>query len=204
MQAVLVACDISKLSLKLVPSKLISQATERLRDKKACAVESFCSLKDIIQNSWQLKVFFQVSVRKRALQKLIEVYHDYCKKCCEGSMTVCDHYEEIPCKIMMLCYDKDCKEFRSAYALWIARWIKIRVLLSDINVFLEFQITEHGICSCRWFISGGSFCWGKDKALDTHVFSFQLSSRKGTEYYFDSKEKVLIPTCLCGQDETGY
>ncbi|KAK7275658.1 hypothetical protein RIF29_16778 [Crotalaria pallida] len=88
MQAVLVACDISRSNLKLVPSKLISQTTERLRDKK-------------------------ISVRKRALQKLLQVYQDYCKKCCDGSMTVSDHYEEIPSKIMMLCYDKDCKEFRT-------------------------------------------------------------------------------------------
>ncbi|XP_061341944.1 sister chromatid cohesion protein PDS5 homolog B [Gastrolobium bilobum] len=88
MQAVLVACDISCSNLKHVPSKLISQTTERLRDKK-------------------------ISVRKRALQKLIKVYQDYCKKCCEGSMTFSDHFEDIPCKIVMLCYDKDCKEFRS-------------------------------------------------------------------------------------------
>ncbi|KAK7301356.1 hypothetical protein RJT34_12219 [Clitoria ternatea] len=53
------------------------------------------------------------SVRKRALQKLIEIYQFYCNKCYEGSMKISHHFEEIPCKIMMLCYDKDCKEFRS-------------------------------------------------------------------------------------------
>ncbi|KAK4276740.1 hypothetical protein QN277_014853 [Acacia crassicarpa] len=88
MQAILVACDLSKSNLQLAPSKLISQVTERIRDKK-------------------------ISVRKRALQKLMEVYQDYCKKCCEGSMTTCDHFEEIPCKILMICFDKDCKEFSS-------------------------------------------------------------------------------------------
>ncbi|KAL1294310.1 hypothetical protein AAHE18_19G133200 [Arachis hypogaea] len=88
MQAVLVACDISRSNLKLVPSKLISQATERLRDKK-------------------------ISVRKRALKKMIEVYQDYCTECWKGSMTISDHFEKIPCKIMLLCYDKDCKEFGS-------------------------------------------------------------------------------------------
>ncbi|XP_027368350.1 sister chromatid cohesion protein PDS5 homolog A [Abrus precatorius] len=87
MLAVLVACDISISNLKLVPSKLISQATGRLRDKK-------------------------ISVRKRALQKLIEVYQDYCNKCYNGSMIISDQFEEIPCKIMMLCYDTDCVEFR--------------------------------------------------------------------------------------------
>ncbi|XP_057735278.1 sister chromatid cohesion protein PDS5 homolog B isoform X2 [Arachis stenosperma] len=88
MQAVLVACDISRSNLKLVPSTLISQATERLRDKK-------------------------ISVRKRALKKMIEVYQDYCTECWKGSMTISDHFEKIPCKIMLLCYDKDCKEFGS-------------------------------------------------------------------------------------------
>lgn len=50
MQAVLVACDICSSNLKLVPSKLLSQATERLRDKKACAVEFFFLMKDKMQN----------------------------------------------------------------------------------------------------------------------------------------------------------
>ncbi|KAI4337812.1 hypothetical protein L6164_016184 [Bauhinia variegata] len=88
MQAVLVACDICRSNLKLVPHELLCQATERLRDKK-------------------------ISVRKRALQKLIEVYQDYCNKCCEGGIKMSDHFEEIPSKIMLLCCDKDCKEFRS-------------------------------------------------------------------------------------------
>ncbi|KAK8466806.1 hypothetical protein PHAVU_008G163350 [Phaseolus vulgaris] len=86
-QAVFVACDIFSSNLKLVSSKLLSQATERLRDIK-------------------------ITVRKSALQKLIRVYRDYCKKCYEGSMEISNHFEEIPCKIMRLSYDKDCKEFR--------------------------------------------------------------------------------------------
>lgn len=57
----------------------------------------------------------QISVRKKALHKLLEVYQDYCKKCSEGHMATSDHFEQIPCKILMLCYDKDCKEFRHAY-----------------------------------------------------------------------------------------
>jgi len=65
-------------------------------------------------------MLFQITVRKSALQKLIKIYRDYCKKCYEGSMTISDHFEEIPCKIMMLCYDKDCKEFSSAYEFEIA------------------------------------------------------------------------------------
>ncbi|KAF5450729.1 hypothetical protein F2P56_031056 [Juglans regia] len=88
MQAVIVACDLAQSNLKSVPPKLISQATERLRDKK-------------------------ISVRKKALHKLMEVYQDYCKKCSEGHMAISDHFEQILCKVLMLCYDKDCKEFRS-------------------------------------------------------------------------------------------
>ncbi|KAG4954297.1 hypothetical protein JHK87_039891 [Glycine soja] len=42
-QAVLVTCDIFSSNLKLVSSKLLSQATERRWDIKACAVE-FCML----------------------------------------------------------------------------------------------------------------------------------------------------------------
>ncbi|XP_058218154.1 sister chromatid cohesion protein PDS5 homolog B isoform X2 [Rhododendron vialii] len=85
-QAVVVVCDLARANLKSVPHELISRATERLRDKK-------------------------VSVRKKALQKLLEVYRDYCTKCATGIVTPIDQFEQIPCKILMLCYDKDCKEF---------------------------------------------------------------------------------------------
>ncbi|KAE8690421.1 putative translation initiation factor if-3 [Hibiscus syriacus] len=88
MQAVIVACDIARSNLKYTSPEFISEFTERLRDKK-------------------------ISVRKKALQKVMEVYRDYCDKCAEGHITICDHFEQIPCKVLMLCYDKDCKEFRS-------------------------------------------------------------------------------------------
>ncbi|GMJ02433.1 hypothetical protein like AT1G77600 [Hibiscus trionum] len=88
MQAVIVACDITRSNLKYTSPEFISEFTERLRDKK-------------------------ISVRKKALQKVMEVYRDYCDKCAEGHITICDHFEQIPCKVLMLCYDKDCKEFRS-------------------------------------------------------------------------------------------
>lgn len=86
-QAVIVACDLARSSLKFIPPELISRTSERLRDKK-------------------------ISVRKIALKKLLEVYRDYCTKCSDGLMTLNDHLEQIPCRILMLCYDKDCKEFR--------------------------------------------------------------------------------------------
>ncbi|KAJ0231686.1 ARM repeat superfamily protein [Hirschfeldia incana] len=84
-QALLVACDITKSNMKYVPVNLISEATERLRDKK-------------------------ISVRKKATQQLSKVYQDYCDKCSKGYMTINDHFEQIPCKILLLCCDKDCKE----------------------------------------------------------------------------------------------
>ncbi|XP_018468888.1 sister chromatid cohesion protein PDS5 homolog B isoform X2 [Raphanus sativus] len=84
-QALLVACDLMKSNMKYVPLNLISEATERLRDKK-------------------------ISVRKKAMQQLSKVYQDYCDKCSKGFMTINDHFEQIPCKILLLCCDKDCKE----------------------------------------------------------------------------------------------
>ncbi|XP_065880511.1 sister chromatid cohesion protein PDS5 homolog B [Euphorbia lathyris] len=86
--AVVVVCDLARFNMNFFSPELISKATERLRDKK-------------------------LSVRKKAFQKLIEVYQEYCNKCSEGYLTMDDHFERIPCKILMLCYDKDCKEFRS-------------------------------------------------------------------------------------------
>ncbi|XP_050211868.1 sister chromatid cohesion protein PDS5 homolog B [Mercurialis annua] len=86
--AVVVVCDLARCNLKFFPPELLSKAVERLRDKK-------------------------ISVRKKALKKLMEVYQEYCNKCSEGYLTIGDHFEEIPCKILMLFYDKDCKEFRS-------------------------------------------------------------------------------------------
>ncbi|CAK7346982.1 unnamed protein product [Dovyalis caffra] len=86
-QAAVVICDLARSNLKFFPPELISKVTERLRDKK-------------------------ISVRKKALQKLMEVYRHYCIMCSEGHMTASDHFEQIPCKVLMLSYDKDCKDFR--------------------------------------------------------------------------------------------
>ncbi|XP_059630755.1 sister chromatid cohesion protein PDS5 homolog B isoform X2 [Cornus florida] len=87
LEAVTIVCDLAIFNLKLFPLERLPRITDRLRDKK-------------------------VSVRKKALQKLLEVYRDYCTKCSGGIMTISDRLEQIPCGILMLCYDKDCKEFR--------------------------------------------------------------------------------------------
>ncbi|GMH17169.1 hypothetical protein Nepgr_019010 [Nepenthes gracilis] len=87
MEAVSVLCDIARTSLKNFPAEIVVQMTERLRDK-------------------------MTSVRKEALKKLLEIYHHYCSKCFEDQMTLNENFEQIPCKILMLCYDNNLKEFR--------------------------------------------------------------------------------------------
>ncbi|KAJ0816353.1 putative sister chromatid cohesion protein Pds5 [Helianthus annuus] len=81
-QAVAVVCDLAKSNLRPVPPEMITQAAKRLRDKKT-------------------------SVRKKALQMLLDVYHDYCVKCSEGVIKLSVDFEQIPCGILLLCYDKD-------------------------------------------------------------------------------------------------
>ncbi|KAL0314313.1 UNVERIFIED_CONTAM: Sister chromatid cohesion protein pds5 [Sesamum angustifolium] len=86
-EAVNVVCELAKSNLNFTSSDLISQAAERLRDKK-------------------------VSVRREALKKLVELYQEYCMRCAAGITLLNEHIEEIPCKILMLCYEKNCPEFR--------------------------------------------------------------------------------------------
>lgn len=90
MQTVLAVCDLAISNLAYFPSELVTQSLERLRDKK-------------------------VSVRKCAMHKLLELYRVYCDKLSKNIIVINDQYEQIPCKILLLCFDKDCKEFRSQY-----------------------------------------------------------------------------------------
>ncbi|CAJ2674086.1 unnamed protein product [Trifolium pratense] len=130
MHAVTAACDICCSNPMLVPVKLLAVVTERLRDKK-------------------------ISVRKRALQKLMETYREYCKKCCDQSMSTSDHFEEIPCKILMLFYDKECKEFRSQ---------SIELVLGD-NLFpSELSVKER---TNHWIHMFSLFSSLHEKALNT-------------------------------------
>ncbi|EYU22961.1 hypothetical protein MIMGU_mgv1a019419mg, partial [Erythranthe guttata] len=93
--AINVVCELSKINLNLTSSDLITQAAKRLRDKK-------------------------VLVRRKALEKLIELYQEYCTRRAErntlrrteGNTLLNEHIEEIPCEVLMLCYEKDCQEFR--------------------------------------------------------------------------------------------
>lgn len=149
-EAVIVACDLARSHLKFVPEKLISEATERIRDKK-------------------------ISVRKKALLKLLEVYREYCKKCCEGQMTVCDHFEQIPCKILMLCYDKDYKEFRPQNIE--------RILVEDLFPVLEVEeSTSH------WVHLFSLFTPLHVKALNC-VLSQKKRLRTEMRYYLSVRKK---------------
>ncbi|KAI4962777.1 hypothetical protein ZWY2020_025780 [Hordeum vulgare] len=86
-RAVYAVCDLAKSNLSSFPSELILQAAERLRDKK-------------------------ISVRKNVMHKLLDLYRDYCEKCSKGTATIKTHYEQIPAKLIVLCFDKDCGSFR--------------------------------------------------------------------------------------------
>jgi len=85
-RAVHTVCDLAKSNLSS-SAKLILHAAERLRDKKA-------------------------SVRKNVMHKLLELYRDYCEKCSKGIGTVNTHYEQIPSKLIVLCFDNDIESFR--------------------------------------------------------------------------------------------
>lgn len=84
-RAVHTVCDLAKSNLSS-SAKLILHAAERLRDKKA-------------------------SVRKNVMHKLLELYRDYCEKCSKGTATVNTHYEQIPAKLIVLCFDNDIESF---------------------------------------------------------------------------------------------
>lgn len=86
-EAVTVVCELAGSNLNTFPIELLHRVTERLWDKKVC-------------------------VRKRTFEKLLELYREYCRKCTGGIMSISDDFEQIPCKILMLYYNKDCKEFR--------------------------------------------------------------------------------------------
>ncbi|KAL2317798.1 hypothetical protein Fmac_031674 [Flemingia macrophylla] len=157
-QAVLVACDIASSNLAVDPSKLIellSQATERLRDVKACAV---------------------MNVRKIALQKLITVYRDYCKRCYEGSMTVSKNFEEIPRKIMMLCYNNDCKEFRSHHMEFV---FADDLFPEDLSVE---ERTNH------WIQMFSPFSFSHEKALNT-IFTQKRRFQNEMKNYLAMRKK---------------
>ncbi|KAG0502674.1 hypothetical protein HPP92_002746, partial [Vanilla planifolia] len=86
-QAVAVICNLASSNIPSFPTESVLKTIKRLRDKKIC-------------------------VRKSAMQNLLELYRCYCINCYNGLFKLNEVYEKIPCGILMLCFDKDCKEFR--------------------------------------------------------------------------------------------
>jgi len=106
-RAVHTVCDLAKSNLSS-SAKLILHAAERLRDKKV----SWCFSVQLFLYNASLKHAFQASVRKNVMHKLLELYRDYCEKCSKGTATVNTHYEQIPAKLIVLCFDNDIESFR--------------------------------------------------------------------------------------------
>ncbi|KAL0326178.1 UNVERIFIED_CONTAM: Sister chromatid cohesion protein pds5 [Sesamum radiatum] len=224
-EAVNVVCELTKSNLNFTSSDLISQAAERLRDKK-------------------------VSVRREALKKLVELYQEYCMRCAAGITLLNEHIEEIPCKILMLCYEKNCPEFRpQSMELVLAdlfpsslsieertrHWIfmfslfkpphlkALKTILSQKRRLRDGLITyldiwnraeENGsreaerkidtlilkMCSCFPDPAKAKDCFQKLRELkDNNTFSvLQQLLRGGTSLDFQTSKYIL--DCLCGDE----
>ncbi|TYI98544.1 hypothetical protein E1A91_D01G221900v1 [Gossypium mustelinum] len=164
MQAVIVACDIARSNLKYTSHEFVSEFTERLRDKK-------------------------ISVRKKTLQKVMEVYRDYCNKCAEGHITICDRFEQIPCKVLMLCYDKDCKEFRSQN-------IELVIVEDLFPILLPVEErTRHWIHLFSLFspshVKALSAILSQKKRLQTEMRNYLVLRRKEKEINSEDMQKKL-------------
>ncbi|TYH32002.1 hypothetical protein ES288_A01G216800v1 [Gossypium darwinii] len=164
MQAVIVACDIARSNLKYTSHEFVSEFTERLRDKK-------------------------ISVRKKTLQKVMEVYRDYCNKCAEGHITICDRFEQIPCKVLMLCYDKDCKEFRSQN-------IELVIAEDLFPILLPVEErTRHWIHLFSLFspshVKALSAILSQKKRLQTEMRNYLVLRRKEKEINSEDMQKKL-------------
>ncbi|KAB2629145.1 sister chromatid cohesion protein PDS5-like protein A [Pyrus ussuriensis x Pyrus communis] len=133
-QAVVVACDLAMSNMRCFPPKIISQTTERL---------------------WDKTLFLQkkITIRKKALQKLMEVYRDYYNKCFEGSMMISDHFEQIPCKILMLCFDKDCMDFSLLLFFPLLKICVIYLLASFQDKFLNMIGGKHQNFEFLWTLT---------------------------------------------------
>ncbi|KAL7117964.1 hypothetical protein ACP275_03G105700 [Erythranthe tilingii] len=152
--AINVVCELSKTNLNLTSSDLITQAAKRLRDKK-------------------------VLVRRKALEKLIELYQEYCTRRAkgntlrrtEGNTLLNEHIEEIPCEVLMLCYEKDCQEFRPQ---------SLDLVLADLFPF-SLSIEEK---ISHWIFMFSLFKPPHLKALRT-ILSIKRRLRDGLNDYLD-------------------
>ncbi|KAL3643202.1 hypothetical protein CASFOL_014017 [Castilleja foliolosa] len=115
-EAVNVVCELAKTNLNFKCSDSITQAADRLRDTKAL-------------------------VRSKTLKMLVELYQDYCTRCAADTNLLNKHIEEIPCKILMLYYEKGCQEFRGVHD---PKTVQLSVrLLDGLKGFLDlWNLTE--------------------------------------------------------------
>ncbi|MED6211112.1 hypothetical protein PIB30_070447 [Stylosanthes scabra] len=106
-------------------------------------------------------------------------------ECWKGSMTISDHFEQIPCKIMLLCYDKDCKEFGSQ---------NMEFVFAD-DLFPEnLPIVER---TNHWMHMFSLFTFRHEKALITILTQKRrLQSEMKNYLAMRKKLKVKLPPCL--------
>ncbi|CAM8938814.1 unnamed protein product [Rhodiola kirilowii] len=154
--AVVVVCELAISNLKSCPAELIFEATKRLRDKK-------------------------ISVRKKALQKLLQLYQEYCMKCSEGYLSISNHLEQIPCKILKLCFEKDCKEFRPC---------NMELLLAEELFPDSLSVKER---TRHWIAMFSHFDSLHIKALNTILLQKARFQREMQSYIsFHKKKKAVI------------
>ncbi|CAN6439255.1 unnamed protein product [Victoria cruziana] len=146
-----IICDLAQCHPRCIPSELVFLAAERLRDKK-------------------------VSVRKNTMQRLLELYSSYCNRCFEGEITPDDNFEQIPSRILRLCYDKDSKDFKPQ---------NMELVLAD-NLFpASLPVAErvrHWICFFSFFNSPHI------KALES-ILSQKWRLQMGMQEYLALRQK---------------
>ncbi|XP_022773246.1 sister chromatid cohesion protein PDS5 homolog A-like isoform X6 [Durio zibethinus] len=130
-----------------------------------------------------------ISVRKKALLKVMEVYRDYCNKCAEGHITMCDHFEQIPCKVLMLCYDKDCKEFRSQNIELVISEDLFPVLL-PVEERTRHWIHLFSLFSPLHLKALGAILSQKQR-LQTEMRNYLVTQRKEKEHSSEDMQKKL-------------
>lgn len=167
-RAVHTVCDLAKSNLSS-SAKLILRAAERLRDKKV-SINCWCFSVQLFLYNASPKHAFQASVRKNVMHKLLELYRDYCEKCSKGTATVNTHYEQIPAKLIVLCFDNDIESFR--FVLFLPLYIGSRPQFWILASLLR-QATEYGAYVCWRTLSIISFSKREGDPLDCVLFLFQ-------------------------------
>ncbi|GAB2260584.1 hypothetical protein Droror1_Dr00011439 [Drosera rotundifolia] len=154
MEAVIAVCDIARSNLRTFPGELLVRAADRLRDKMA-------------------------SVRKESLNKLLEVYRHYCSMCSEGKVKLDANYQQIPLKILMLCYDKNSKEFSLP---------NLELLLAMDLFPLDLTVEER---AQHWIFMYSFFTPVHEKAFNSILFQkrrFQTDMRAYLSLWKSKKE----------------